>query len=305
MVGRLCIVGLGLIGGGVGLAAKRTGAAARVIGVTARAQTLDKARLMGAIDEGVMDPRVGVADADLIVLAVPGRLQPEVARNLLPACRAGAILTDAASTKTEHVALLEKAIAEVNPKVRFIGSHPIAGSEKNGIEAAPLLKLDGAWCILTPRPGGDEEAYRTVETFWRALGMRIKRMTPEDHDEVLARSSHLPHILSSTLVGLQTAQSLELSGSGLADTTRLAGGSPEIWTDICVRNWRPLSRTLRETAEELRRFAEALDSLGKTGAPEAEAARERVFRRLADAKQRYDEYRAKRPAEIRPDNENE
>lgn len=276
------------------MAVRRRGAADYVVGVTARAQTLEKAKEAGAIDEGTLDPCVGVAEADLIIISVPGRLQEEITRTVLPACRDGALLTDVASTKAVHVEATEKAVAELNPKVRFVGSHPLAGSEQRGIEAAPLLRLDNAWCVLTPRSSGEQEACRELEEFWRALGMRTKRLSPEEHDEILARSSHLPHLLSTVLIALQDNRSLELSGSGLQDTTRLAGGDPDLWTDICMKNWSALSRALTKCGEELTELAATTAAFSRPGTPEAEAARERLFRSLADSKDLYLKYRALR-----------
>lgn len=288
MFRRLCIVGLGLMGGAVGLAARKNGAGLRVVGVTGQPQSMDKARLLGAVDEATLDLQAGVRDADLVMFCLPVRLIPIMAQSALPALSRGTVLTDVGSTKRGLVAALERLIQSQKAPVHFVGSHPLAGSEKTGLEAAPSVHLEGATCILTPTPATDNEAYHRVDDFWKSLGMKTVRLPPEEHDAVLARSSHLPHLLASALVNAQSDRSLSLSGPGLRDMTRLAGSDIALWTDIFAQNAAEVGRVAKKLGEEVLRLAEELEALAAEGTPGAEAARERLFRYLADARQRHD-----------------
>jgi prephenate dehydrogenase len=276
------------MGGAVGLAARKSGAALRVIGVTGQTETLDKARTMGVVDEATLDLRLGVQDADLVVLSLPVRLIPSVAQSVLQAGRSGTVITDVGSTKALVVAAVEELIARQKAPLAFVGSHPLAGSEKTGIEAAGEVQLAGAHCILTPTPATDNDAYQRVDEFWKTLGMKTLRLAPAEHDVVLARSSHLPHLLAYALVMAQTDRSLNLSGTGLRDMTRLAGSDVALWTDILAQNAGELSRFVKDFGNEMLHLAQELEALALAGTPGAEAARERVFRYLADAKQRRD-----------------
>ncbi|MCY3018710.1 MAG: prephenate dehydrogenase/arogenate dehydrogenase family protein [Planctomycetota bacterium] len=294
-VHRLCIVGLGMMGGAIGMAARRTGAAMRVIGVVHNQNSIQIARQKGAVDDATVDLRTGVQDADLVVLCVPVRTILEAAATLIPACHEDTVITDIGSTKALIVHEAEALISRMKAKVHFIGSHPITGSEKKGIDAAEQVQLVGAPCVITPTPHTDNEAYRTVEEFWKALGLRTLRLAPDEHDAVLARSSHLPHLLAAALVSMQTPRSLDISGPGLRDMTRLAAGDPAMWSDIAAQNAPELSKALKELGQELLRLANEVEVLGMQGTPGAEAARERIFRFLVDARQRHED-RFLRPA---------
>ena len=297
VVHRLCIVGLGMMGGAIGMAARRTGAANRVVGAADNAETIERARLKGAVDDASVDLRSAVQNADLIILCVPVRTILDAAAAVLPACREGAIITDIGSSKGVIVREIENLIHRSKSKVSFVGSHPIAGSEKKGIEAADLVVFDHAPCVITPTQQTDIEAYRKVEEFWKALNLRTFRMPPDEHDAVLARSSHLPHILAAALIDIQTDKSLEISGPGLRDTTRLAGSDPAMWTDIADQNAHEVGKALKELGQELLSLANEVEMLAMHVTPGAEAARERLFRFLADARQRHDKRFVEKPKE--------
>ena len=297
MFRRLSIVGLGLMGGAIGLAARRTGAALRVCGVTDQNATIERARLMGAVDEATVDMREGVRDADLVLLAVPVRLVPTVAKAIIPAVRAGTVLTDVGSTKLQVVGAVEQLLAQEKSAAHFVGSHPLAGSEKTGIEAAPEVRLTKATCILTPTPATDNEAYHRVEEFWQTLEMKTMRLSPEEHDAVLARSSHLPHLLSFALTQAQSDRSMSVCGPGLRDMTRLAGSDVGMWTDILMQNAEEMGKVTKDIGNELLQLAAEFEALAVGGG--AEAARERLFRYLADARQRHDA-RFRKPANTAP-----
>jgi prephenate dehydrogenase len=286
------------MGGAIGAAARRAGAAARVVGAADSNETIERARVKGAVDDASLDLRAAVQNADLVILCVPVRTILDAAAAVIPVCREGAIVTDIGSSKGVIVHEVEALIHRSKSKVLFVGSHPIAGSEKKGIDAADSVDLNGAPCVITPTQQTDIEAYRKVEEFWKALGLKTYRMQPEEHDAVLARSSHLPHILAAALIDVQTDKSMEVSGPGLRDTTRLAGSDPTMWTDIADQNAYEVSKALKELGQQVLSLANEVEMLGRRGTPGAEAARERLFRFLADARQRHDKRFVEKPKEV-------
>ncbi|HEY3320757.1 MAG TPA: prephenate dehydrogenase [Planctomycetota bacterium] len=301
IVHRLCIVGLGMMGGAIGLAARRAGSATRVIGVADNLDTVQKARAKGTVDDATLDLRAGVQDADLVILCVPVKTILDAAAAVIPACREGTIITDIGSSKAVIVQQVDAMIHRLKSKCYFVGSHPITGSEKKGIEAADQVILAGASCAITPTPHTDNEAYHKVEEFWKSLDLKTVRLSPEDHDAFLARSSHLPHLLSAALIGVQSDRSLQISGPGLRDMTRLAAADPAMWVDIAEQNATELSRALKDLSQEVARLSQDVEMLAAQGTPGAESARERIFRYLADARQRHDKRFA--PPEVAPEPE--
>ena len=230
---RIVILGVGLLGGSLGMAAKAALDGVEVVGYGHRAATLDKAREIGAIDQGTTDARQAVADCDLVILCTPVGVFEDLIRQIAVGLKPGAIVTDVGSTKRSVVRSAEQTLP---PVAHFVGSHPIAGSEKRGVEYARADLFANALCILTPTPRTGPEALDSVEAFWRALRMRTIRMTPEDHDRHLADVSHLPHALAAALVAMQEDAALALCGKGFIDATRIAGGDGELWRDILLDN---------------------------------------------------------------------
>ena len=295
MFHRVSIVGLGLMGGAIGLAARQARVANQIIGVADRPETVEQAKRMGCVDDALLNLKDGVQDADLVILAVPIRMIADVARAVQPYLRHDSVLTDIGSSKAAIVASVEECFAQTKAKAHFVGSHPIAGSEKNGIESAPDVKFKDAFCIMTPTQVTDKDATPRLDEFWKALGMKTVRMSPAEHDTVLARSSHLPHVLSYLLSTMQTQRSFQYSGPGLKDMTRLSGSEVALWTDIFALNGKELSKLMRDFGKEMLNLADEVEMMaydpahrGQQSSPGAEAARERVFRFLADAKQRRD-----------------
>jgi prephenate dehydrogenase len=277
-----------MMGGALGLAARRTGAAMRVIGVADNQDTIQRAIACGAVDDATLDLHAAVQDAELVVLCTPVRTILDAAAAVLPVCREETIVTDIGSSKAVIVHSIENFIQRTKCKAFFVGSHPITGSEKRGIEAAEQITFAGAPCVLTPTQQTNIDAYRKTDEFWKALGMKTVRLSPEEHDTVLARSSHLPHMLAAVLVGLQSDRSLEISGPGLRDMTRLAGGDPALWTDIIEQNAGDVARALKELGQTITSLSNEVEMLNMRGTPGAESARERLFRFFADARQRHD-----------------
>ncbi len=250
------IVGVGLLGGSIGLAMRAAGSSARRIGVGRRQSSLDEALEVGAVDEVHLDVAEGVAGADMVILASPvgayGKLLAGVSAGLADS----AIVTDVGSTKGEVVALGEDALGRGGP---FVGSHPMAGSEYKGPGFARADLFTGATCIVTPTQHTPADLTRRVEEFWAALGMRVVRMTPAEHDQAVARISHLPQVLASLLMQLPEDADLDISASGFADATRLAGSDPEMWRDILMTNRPAVLAAIGAMAGKLGELAKLVD----------------------------------------------
>lgn len=183
---------------------------------------------MGAIDEMTTDAAEGAHGCDLIVLCTPVSVLHDLLKQVAPSSKA--VITDVGSTKGSVVATAEGLTKQ------FVGSHPMAGSEKRGVEFARADLFRGARCIVTPTGRTDAGALETVEGFWRAIGMNITRLSAAEHDRLVCDISHLPHMLAAALVAMQSEESLKLAGKGFLDTTRVAGGDGALWRDILVDN---------------------------------------------------------------------
>ncbi len=232
---NVAIIGLGLMGSSLGLALKRRGLA-RVLGYARREETRRLALEQSVCDEVFDDPAAAVRQADIAVLCVPvlamGQLVDSCADDLPDGC----ILTDVGSTKKEVCEEMARLLDGRNAV--FVGSHPMAGSEETGLEAGREDLYEGAVIILTPEEGSPEAA-ETLKEFWSGVGGVVSVMTPADHDKVIARTSHLPHLIASILVASvlgESEEAGEFCGTGFRDTSRIAGGSEDIWHDIVKSN---------------------------------------------------------------------
>jgi prephenate dehydrogenase len=253
---RLSIIGVGLLGGSIGLAVKSAAMHCRVVGYGHRRSTLDKALASGAIDEAANTPAGAVKGADLVILCTPVGLFRQNLADIATALAKGAIVTDVGSTKRGVV----KAAAELLPKhARFVGSHPMAGSEKRGVEFARADLFQDARCILTPDPSTNAEALAAVDAFWRTLGMSISTLSPDEHDRLVSQISHLPHALAASLVTMQEDAALPLAGKGFLDSTRIAGGDGSLWRDIFLDNRDHLAAALTKYRGTLDEFLKLLD----------------------------------------------
>jgi prephenate dehydrogenase len=248
---RLSILGVGLLGGSIGLALKKQASPCKIIGYGHREESLKAALSMGAIDEFTRDPKAAVQGADLVILCTPVGIFEPLLREIAGALQGGAIVTDVGSTKRSVCRVAEQTLPA---GIHFVGSHPMAGSEKRGVDAASAELYRGALCITTPTPRSDLSAVRQVESFWQMLGMRVTRVTPEDHDRLLADVSHLPHALAAALVLTQSDQTLPLAGKGYQDTTRIAAGDPGLWRDIFLDNADNLRDSINRLKQHLNRL---------------------------------------------------
>jgi prephenate dehydrogenase len=281
---RMSIIGVGLLGGSIGLAVRAVLNDCEIIGYGHRQETLDRAVEIGAIDCGTTDLADATAVADLVILCTPVGLFDEILRKLATSLKPGAIITDVGSTKASVVELAGGILPE---GVAFVGSHPMAGSEKRGVEFARADLFQNSLCILTPEHRTDPAALATVESFWKSLGMRTCQMSPGEHDRALAEVSHLPHALAAALVAMQSPTAMNLAGKGFLDTTRIAGGDGGLWRDIFVDNAGNMRAAIGKMramldqfegllepgrGEELRRWLD--EAAGKRGALLAEKLRE-------------------------------
>ncbi|MCY2951250.1 MAG: prephenate dehydrogenase [Planctomycetota bacterium] len=262
---RISILGVGLLGGSVGLAAKSLLTSCKVSGYSHRPSTLQTALDVGAIDDPHAHPADAVRNVDLVVLCTPVSVFEDMLRQIGPALSPGTIVTDVGSTKRSVVALAETLLPR---EVHFVGSHPMAGSEKRGVEFARPDLFQNSLCITTPTRRTDKHALAGVETFWQTLGMSLVRLSPGDHDRLLADVSHLPHALAAALITMQADQGLPLAGKGFLDSTRIAGGDGALWRDILLDN----RDNIRASLGRLRHHLVILEKLLEDGHEQALAA---------------------------------
>lgn len=245
---NVAIVGVGLIGGSIGMALRERGLANRVIGVGRRQVSLRIARRVGAVTNTTIDLAKGVAEANLVLVCTPvGRIVEDV-KQVAEHCPEGTLITDVGSTKQQIVEALDDGLAR---GCRFLGSHPLAGSEKAGATHAQADLFEGRVAIVTPTLNTRAEDFDLVEDFWEALGSVVIRMPPAEHDEALAVTSHLPHMAAATLAVTVPERYFRLTGSGLLDTTRLAAGDPELWIQILLHNRQHALKALEMYGKQL------------------------------------------------------
>lgn len=245
------VIGVGLLGGSLGLALKARGLARVVRGAGRRMSSLDTACSMGAIDEAHLDAREACRDAELVVICTPANLVSAKLDEILPCCRADAVVTDVASTKASICGHARRTW----PKpLRFVGSHPMAGSEKFGPEHSYESLYEGSYTIVEPRqPDHAGDAHEAVCGLWRDVGSRVVELDAARHDALVARTSHIPHVVAGCLVELVAGQGdvRPVVGGGFRDTTRVAAGRPSIWRDICLTNREAILAGLDEFAGQI------------------------------------------------------
>jgi len=279
---RLTVAGVGLVGGSLALAVREAGLAGEVVGFGRSEANLRLAHERGMVDRVAGEPAAAVRGADAIVLAAPVGASARLAEAFRPHARPGAILTDVGSVKAGVVAALEARWSAVGP---VVGGHPIAGSEASGAGAARADLFRGRRCILTPTPTTEPAALGRVRRLWEAAGARVEEMAPEVHDELLARVSHLPHLLAYALVAtvgearIEGRRVLDYAGTGFCDTTRIAASPAELWRDIALANTSALRAALAEFRAVLDRL-ERLVAAGDEAGLEAAFAAARDVRRL-------------------------
>jgi len=260
---RLAIIGPGLLGGSIALAVREKKPQVDVSIWARRQEMVDEVLRRKIAGFASTDLEAVAAGADMIVFCVPVGVMPPLAEKVAACVAPGTLVTDVGSVKGPVVELLAPIFAG---RARFVGSHPMAGSEQTGMDAARADLFSGAVCIVTPGPGSVEKDVEAVRQFWTLLGGQPRLLSPAEHDEVIALVSHLPHLIAATLVNLvcaQNANSLNYCGSGFRDTTRVASGPPEMWTGIFGCNRDQLKKSVHAMIEKLQEVATFIDDDGK------------------------------------------
>lgn len=229
----ICIVGVGLIGGSLAAAVKQRQLAGRIIGVGRNLPRLRSAQQAGLIDDCFVDLPAAAAESDLIVFCTPVDKIVTGVREAAAHCRPGTLMTDGGSTKGAICAAIAGAIPD---EVHFVGAHPLAGSEKQGFEHAIADLYQGRVCVVTPHGDCDRAAVTRVSEFWRQVGMTVIEMSPEEHDHILAETSHVPHLVASALAATLRDETRPFTSSGFRDTTRIAAGDEQLWAAIFQGN---------------------------------------------------------------------
>jgi prephenate dehydrogenase len=245
---HITIIGVGLLGGSIGLSLKASGSSCRISGYGHRVETLKRAAEFGAIDDWSLELADVIPGSDLVILCTPVGLFKQMLRDIAPLLDSGTIVTDVGSTKRSVVRLGRELFTGGG---LFVGSHPMAGSEKRGVEYARADLFQNAMCIVTPTAGTDARAAGKVEGFWKSLGMQVVRLSPEEHDAWVGDVSHLPHVLAAALVSMQSRSALPLAGKGFLDATRIASGDALLWRDILLDNQDNLKAGLDRLQKEI------------------------------------------------------
>lgn len=291
MIRRLAIIGVGLIGGSLALALKRTGLVEEVVGAGRGQANLALALANGVIDARAESPEAAAAGADVVVLAVPVGSMPALMARIAPVMHDDMVLTDVGSTKQDVIAAARNLLgARVG---QFVPAHPIAGAEASGVVAAHADLFRGKDVILTPLPENPEIAVARVQALWQGCGAHIETMSPLDHDRVFAAVSHLPHLAAFALMDELARREncplyLRHAGSGFRDFTRIAGSQPEMWRDIALAN---REAVVAELDAYIARLAHIRDLIA-TGDGEALMA---VLSRASQARQQWARYKRKNP----------
>lgn len=258
------IIGVGLIGGSLARVIRNRGVAERVIGTGRSAANMEKAVALGIIDES-LPATEAVKDADLIFLCGPVKSILPTLKEIAPFIKDGAIVSDAGSTKRT---IVEGARDISAGKFTFIGSHPIAGTEKSGAEASFETLFDNHKCILTPNPDTPEKDLKLLKTVWEKAGMEIVVMNPETHDKVLGAVSHLPHLVVYALVNTvcdlnEESDLIKFAAGGFKDFTRIASSPPEMWGDIALENRSVMLEQIEMMISQLQKIKTAVNEKDK------------------------------------------
>jgi len=245
---KVAVIGVGLIGGSLAKAIRKNKLAKEIVGVSQSQQTLNAAITDGVIDQGYHDVSKAVANADLVILAAPVGIIENMLGTIGPHLRRGCIITDVGSSKQSVVHAAQKFLPN---NVFFVGSHPLAGSEKDGVKNASAELFQNATCIMTPTDTTHRLAKERVKLLWAKVGANVKFMTPEEHDKALGYVSHLPHMIAFALMETVPSEFLQYAAQGLKDTTRIAASSPQMWNDIAISNKRVVVKAIDEVVKNL------------------------------------------------------
>jgi prephenate dehydrogenase len=253
---KVAIIGTGLIGGSMALAMKKKGIARQVIGVSRHKSSLAQARRNRVIDKGSQDLSI-IKGADLVVLATPVNTILKLSAVITKFINKNTIVTDVGSTKKEIVSRLNRIFPN------YIGSHPLAGSEKRGVKNAQGDIFKNSICILTPAKNTSMKALRKIKIMWGRLGAKVLLLSPDIHDETLSFVSHLPHAVAFSLIGAIPDKHLKFGATGLKDTTRIALSDSTLWADIFLSNRKNMLKAIKSFQDNLSRISSALNKKDK------------------------------------------
>lgn len=252
---RVALIGIGLIGSSIARVMKRDGLAGSIVACARTEKTLETTRTLGIADETTTDAAAAARDADLVMICSPVSTYSAVAQTIAPALKPGAIVTDVGSVKA---AAIKAVVPHLPEGVTFVPGHPIAGTENSGPESGFDTLFEDRWFLITPVPGSDQTAVDKVAELWRRAGSQIDFLDPDHHDQVLAITSHLPHLIAYTIVGTATdledhikSEVIKYSASGFRDFTRIAGSDPIMWRDIFLNNRDAVLEMLGRLSEDL------------------------------------------------------
>jgi cyclohexadieny/prephenate dehydrogenase len=279
---KVTFIGIGLIGSSIARVMRRDGLAGTIVACARTDETLDAVRKLGLADEMTKDPAEAARDADLVMICTPVSTYGAIAAAIAPSLKSGAIVTDVGSVKASAV----KAVMPHLPNdVHFVPGHPIAGTENSGPESGFDTLFEGRWFLITPPPGTDQVAIDKVADLWSRAGSNIDYLEPEHHDQVLAITSHLPHLIAYTIVGTATdledhikSEVVKYSASGFRDFTRIAASDPVMWRDIFIANRDAILEMLGRLSEDLAGLQRAI-RVGDGDTLEALFRRTREIRR--------------------------
>jgi len=259
---QISVIGLGLLGGSLSLAVSRCFPGVKRVGYAHRASTKAKASELAVADEIFDDLKKSVAGSDMVFLATPIFTFEEMFVGIAGALEPGCIVTDVGSTK----AMVHRWAKKRLPKgVHYVGSHPIAGSEQRGVEFSRDDLFEGAICIVTTDRGTDAGAVETVKEFWSRLGCFVQMMKPAEHDRIFGHVSHVPHATAVALVNASDFEELKFAGRGFIDTSRIASGPANIWSDILLSNARNVARGIDGVIRELSKLKKAIEAGDEDG----------------------------------------
>jgi prephenate dehydrogenase len=278
---KMAILGVGLLGGSLGLAAKERGLAKKVVGYVRRESSIEDCLRAGAVDEATTNLGEAVENADIVIMCTPVGQLRLLTERVVSYLAKGALVTDVGSVKGSVVAQLTPMIGRTN--ATFVGSHPMAGSDQSGVHASTESLFEGAVCAVTPSETTPTDASDRIEALWKSVGGQPISMSPEDHDIMVARSSHLPHIAAAALARYVLDPShpelqRKLCATGFRDTTRIASGSPEMWRDILLNNKINVLNEIHAMERELNLLRAAIAADDNSG----------ILSFFTDAKQRKD-----------------
>ena len=267
IINKLCIIGVGLIGGSLAHALKKAGAVGEVVGAGRNVAHLEKAKSLGVIDHFETDISLAVKGCDMVVVAVPLGAMQSVFEKIAPVITSDMIITDVGSAKGSVVKAAQSAFKDI--PATLVPGHPIAGTEKSGVEASFPELYENRRIIITPLETSSTTAISKVKSMWQACGADVIETTIEHHDEVLAATSHLPHMLAFSLVDTLAKMDakneiFDFAAGGFRDFTRIASSDPDMWRDICLANGDALVEMIKKFSDDLQLLSEAIENNDST-----------------------------------------